>query len=371
MMFDYQGVKSGWLDRGVVLASGSSVRRDTLARIFASDNIAHCPSPDDVEREKWGLVSAQGLCQVAFAGSVHSVAAEKLRWLLSQGVIRDKLAIAMDTVPCVLRMPPVKYVENAEWRRFYPYSFDVFHKPRSKEKAIAQLSDLFARIVVGYQQREHLHAVLGVSGSLADPLVLKKREWQGRLSPADEFLFHQNYIACIARVVTGVAVYIPELHRIITSSPYCDFTFDTLMKWVEERGDISPRDENIQKLAVAVYEAQKSFGGNPDMIPGGLDYAACASNQEVCALLGLRGVSSDMVTPEEVREICLGAPSSAISRLMDRAAYMVLHSPCAPFPEGYHLGDCEDRLQVIRRARESLDVAIVNIALQQMLRGEY
>lgn len=268
MRFDHtKNIISRWLQSPVYVASSSQVRRLAVGSILEGGDIISVSVPDDTEGEKWQTIGGDQLCRVDFCGSVHKVAEAKLRWLLDNHQAYRSLAFAMDTVPFVLEVPQLSGVKGCDRRADYPYQFRVFHKPRSEAVAVAQLEFIFGQLAAGYKQRKELLVLLGLERSVSDPLIinLKGKPWFDGQTESErllaDFKLRQNYLACSVRIVTGIALNVPELDRILTASPYFDVTFGTIATWIDQGLGDEEIKRKISVLAQEVLSAQKATGG--------------------------------------------------------------------------------------------------------------
>ncbi len=374
MRFDHNhDIISKWLELPVYVASSSQVRRQAVASILEGGDIVPVSVPDNEEGEKWRTIGDGRLCRVDFCGSVHKVAETKLRWVLDHHNAKGNLAFAMDTVPFVLEVPHLSGVKDYDRSADYPYQFRVFHKPRSEEAALAQLEFIFGQLVEGYKQRKELLNLLGHKRSVIDPLILnlKGKAWFDGQAESErllaDFKLRQNYLACSVRVVTGIALNVPELDRIITASPYFDVTFGTIAAWIDLGLSDSDIAKRISILAREVLHVQKASGGNPIMIPGTIDYSGLGDHKGLADLLDWQLINPQFGSVESAQGIARGAPVEALQELVQGAASQAKNAAYLPFPEGFLLGYSLDDDQKIQAFNSETQWDMLQKRLASML----
>lgn len=358
-----------WQEDGAVLASSSKVRAKMLAEVLGTDNIDCVSVPDSAEANQWQVIATNGTCLVNFSGNVAQIAETKLAWLLELDSTRTRLMVGMDTVPLLLDPGTWLPDFDREKVRYYPHRFRVFHKPRSQENASLQLQTIFRSLVCGYQLRKRLNQLRGLKQSVKEdmnlylPLRHRGRPWYDGQSAADclrcEFELHQCYLAATMRVATGIALYVPELQKVITNTPYFDVVFDKIADWVDE--DL-PQDEierRIALLAEKVFQVQKDNGKNPEMIPGAIEYSQLARNQDLQDLLGWRLANDIFCSVENAHDIAMGAPRARFEEILSAADYAVQRQSFCPFPEADITGMLEPGADSVRLFQSDLTLAAV------------
>ncbi len=221
---------------------------------------------------------------------------------------------------------------------------------------------------------KELLCLLGLSRPVIDPLFInpKGQPWFVGQTESErllaDFKLRQNYLACSVRVITGIALNVPELDRIITASPYFDVTFGTIAAWIDQAFTDDEITKRISALARAVLNVQKAKGGNPLMIPGAIDYSGLGDHKELSDLLEWQLVDPMFGSMENAKGIACGAPIEALQELVAGAASKAKAATYLPFPEGPVFGGQIDDAQKIQAFHTAIQWDITKKGIENMLR---
>ncbi len=345
--------KEKWRNDGVVLASSSAVRARALGQALDTDNIKTISVPDITEQDQWRVIHETHGNQVNYTGNIVEVAATKAMWVYEQAGVRNRLIVAMDTVPLLLEPVSWQAGFTAAQVKYYPYTFKVFHKPRTNDNAKLQLREIFKSMLACYSLRKILQGMRSSQASVRYDLYPTKgnRPWFEGQSELDrlrcEFELRQNYLACAVRVATGLAIYVPELMSVVTTTASFDVNFNAIADLVDN--NVSPEEAvvQIEKLVDTVLTIQRDYGGKPELIPGALDYSKLGANKDLEAALQWQLADSFRCSLDQAQAIAIGAPRHTLEECLSAVSYQIAQQSCAPFPEGFIAGR-------VFRGRESL-----------------
>lgn len=269
---------------------------------------------------KWGLCNAESY------GSVSAIAREKVRWVLNNVPgSQDRMVVGLDTVPLVCKSLPMvdgRYLDalNAQGDEMFAplgdldvaearlqrlmqalagvsdagllahVSHNVYHKPRTVDKAAEQIEDLFRALTQGEVSNRFISHVLTrevkTTGKRKVVFNQTGEDWwekqRGRRRWILDYMLNRQYLSRCTRIVTGIAVHQPGTDTIETCSANADISFTTLGNWVDWR--YSP-EKLKDDLVPDVLKYQQQAGANPHMIPGGIDYGLFGHTPNLDCLL--------------------------------------------------------------------------------------
>ncbi len=281
-------IQENWRRKGVVIASSSVTRRNALVEVFRTENVTALEVPDEVERNLWQRLEAADACRVGNLGRVHEIATAKARWAVATVGARQKLILAMDTVP--LLVPDCSGIEGEKSSNRYL----VLHKPKAEHLALQQLETAFRSMIRGCRNKKGVERVSAVQKA-----------------------------ASVVRVVTGLALYVPELHAIFQDSACCDVSFGIIEDWVKKtESDEAAETKFVEELAKEVFAIQCACQKVPERIPGALDYGLMGAGTALDQLLKWY-VSDRSWGATEAKDVFVGASKEMIEFMLNDGAHQV------------------------------------------------
>lgn len=281
-------IQENWRRKGVVIASSSMTRRNALVEVFRTSNVESLEVPDEVERNLWQQLEEAKACRVGNLAYVHEIATAKARWAVARVGVRKKLILAMDTVPLLVPNQDVSAGEKEIGQ------YLVLHKPKEEQLALQQLVIAFRSMIRGCRNKKGIESFSAVQRA-----------------------------ASVVRVVTGMALYVPELHVIFQDSVCCDVSFGIIEDWIQDNEhDEAAEIKFVQALAKEVLAIQRASQKTPERIPGALDYGLMGTGTDLDQLLRWY-VSDRSWGASEPKGVFVGAPKEMLEFMLNHGAHQI------------------------------------------------